>query len=382
MPTTPQTSARVNSNGASSGRSTRSRAETLERQHRHVGRAVVEHRALAGPAGEPVVVRVDPGGKLTHEQQVIVVEPIGDQVVDWAAVFVEKERVLRLAHALIRLRSFDSIVWRYSSAAGSRTSKLADVAHVEDAGACSRTARCSGITPSYCTGISQPWIRNQPGSRPPGAPGRGSGVVAEGLGRVHPEAQSIHAFPGGSMFRHRRRVNRRGASSNPSARYAAWASAGCSALDALHERLQPRSRPQVSSSPIRLRATPRPRVRRHDGDGREAEPPRPVVKERDDRAAREAADGAVDVSYDHALVRADRGERTGRVGRGSLIAQVGDESGDHRTVAGPDVTDARCRPSPPGGGGASPVEPYSSRRNPHRDDTPDKPGQLRQNRVW
>ena len=61
-----------------------------------------------------------------------------------------------------------------------------------------------------------------PGERNHPRPGCQVPVVerrtAEGLGRVHPEAQSIHAFPGSSAFRHRRRVKRSGAASNPSAR--------------------------------------------------------------------------------------------------------------------------------------------------------------------
>ncbi len=144
----------------------------------------------------------------------IVVEPVGDQVVDRTAVLVEKQRVLRLAHAdpaqIVREHRLKELERR-----GAAHLELPHVAHVEDAGVLAHRAML-GDHAFVLHGHLPTRERNHPG------PGCQVPVVewsaAEGLGRVHPEAQSIHAFPRRSAFCHRRRVNRRGASSNPSAR--------------------------------------------------------------------------------------------------------------------------------------------------------------------
>ena len=225
MPTTPHTSARVNSNGASSGRSTRSRAAGPWRASIATS---AERSSSTAPsrarAGEPVAVSVDPRG-VDHEQQVIVVDPVRDEVVDGTAVLVEEQRVLRLAHAdpaqVVREHRLEIVERRRAAHL-----ELAHVAHVEDAGMLAHRA-VLGDHAFVLHGHLPTRKRNHPG------PGCQVPVVkrsaAEGLGRVHPEAQSIHGFTGRSTLRHRRRVNRRGASSNPSARYAAPQAPGASA---------------------------------------------------------------------------------------------------------------------------------------------------------
>ena len=83
--------------------------------------------------------------------------------------------------------------------------ELPHVADVEDAGVLAHRAMLRDHA-FVLHGHLPTRERNHPG------PGCQVPVVewsaAEGLGRVHPEAQSIHAFPRRSAFCHRRRVNR------------------------------------------------------------------------------------------------------------------------------------------------------------------------------
>ena len=54
-----------------------------------------------------------------------------------------------------RSRSFESRDWSSSRACGPSTS-ISPMCETSKTPQSSRTARCSGMTPSYCTGISQP----------------------------------------------------------------------------------------------------------------------------------------------------------------------------------------------------------------------------------
>ena len=97
-----------------------------------LGRAVVEDRARrrARPTSQSRSASTRDG--VDDEQQVVVVEPVGDQVVDRAAVLVEKQRVLRLAHAdpaqVVREHRLEEL-----ERGGAAHLELAHVAHVEDA---------------------------------------------------------------------------------------------------------------------------------------------------------------------------------------------------------------------------------------------------------
>ena len=193
----------------------------------------------------------------------------------------------------IRLRSFESIVWRYSSARGAAHLELAHVAHVEDAGVLAHRAVLGDHAFVLHRHLpAREWNHPGPGCQVPVV----ERSAAEGLGRVHPEAQSIHAFPGGSALRHRGRVNRRGASSNPSARVqgVGVARAARRWVD-LDEAASPVPRPQLLElTPTRLR--PEPGRPRYDGETAIAASRSrrdPSWKNGTDRGAREAAHRAV-----------------------------------------------------------------------------------------
>jgi hypothetical protein len=80
-------------------------------------------------------------------------------------------------------------------------------------------------------------------------------------------------------------------------------------------------------------------VGRRDGDGGEAEPPRPVVEERDDRGAREAVDVAADPRDQHALLGPERGERRGEERLVGLVPELGDERRERARVARAGIAD-------------------------------------------
>ena len=94
------------------------------------------------------VARVD------DNEVVVGPDPVGDQVVDDPAAVVREQGVLRLAVAdlveIVREQGLQQLVrvrpstWNWPICETSKTP------------ASVRTALCSGITPSYCTGISQP----------------------------------------------------------------------------------------------------------------------------------------------------------------------------------------------------------------------------------
>src|SRR6185437_6926844 len=95
----------------------------------------------------------DPGG-VHDEQDVVVGEPVGDQVVDRAAVLVEQQRVLRPAG----LDPVDVVREHPLHERDRAGAAHLELAHVETSKtpAWVRTAWCSGMTPWYCTGISHP----------------------------------------------------------------------------------------------------------------------------------------------------------------------------------------------------------------------------------
>ena len=89
-----------------------------------------------------------------HEQRVERPQPVRDEVVDDPALLVREQRVLRVAvaqacevvreQALEQLACLGPSTWSCPMCETSNTPRSR------------RTARCSGITPSYCTGMSQP----------------------------------------------------------------------------------------------------------------------------------------------------------------------------------------------------------------------------------
>ena len=125
------------------------------------------------------------------------VEPVGDQVVDRAAALVQEQRVLRLARAdaveVVREHRLEEL-----ERGGAADLELA---HVD-------TSKMPGVL-THGTVLGDDALvlhRHLPaGKRNHPRPGCQVPIVerrtAEGLGRVHPEAQSIHAFPGSSAFR-------------------------------------------------------------------------------------------------------------------------------------------------------------------------------------
>jgi hypothetical protein len=106
----------------------------LQREHRHLVGAVVQHRLLvvAQVPFEPAAVIVDPGG-VDDQQQVVVREPVGDQVVDRAAVLVQQQRLLGVAGAdaieVVREHPLGE-----GQGAGAPQLELPHVRDVEDAG--------------------------------------------------------------------------------------------------------------------------------------------------------------------------------------------------------------------------------------------------------
>ena len=92
---------------------------------------------------------------LTTSRKRAAVEPVGDQVVDDPAALVRQQRVLGSPSSTPVEVVREQALQQLARASGPR----------RGSGPCARrrrrpqsvrTARCSGITPSYCTGISQP----------------------------------------------------------------------------------------------------------------------------------------------------------------------------------------------------------------------------------
>ncbi len=147
---------RVKPNGSSSGSSTSvERRRPLQRQHRQLVAAVVQRHAGRQRLGQPFPVGVDPAG-VDDQQQVVVGEPVGDQVVDGAAAR------RRAAACTGRWPGADPVevvgerALQELAACPAPRSSSWPMCETSNTPACARTARCSGMMPSYCTGISQP----------------------------------------------------------------------------------------------------------------------------------------------------------------------------------------------------------------------------------
>jgi hypothetical protein len=158
----------------------------LEREHRDPLGEILELRVGRHVRRQPVVVGVDPRG-VDDEQDVIVGEPVGDQVVDRAAVLVQEQRVLRLA----RLDPVDVVgehPLHERDRAGAAHLELAHVRHVEEAGmgADGLVLRDDALV---LHGHLPPGEGNHP--RPRCHMAVAERRVPETLGRVHPGAQSI-----------------------------------------------------------------------------------------------------------------------------------------------------------------------------------------------
>ena len=130
------------------------RGRALHREQRVVVRGVANLRAADLALLQPVV-----GGRavacVDDEQGVERLDPVGDQVVDDPSALVREQRVLRLDRRRAgRGRS------RADSAGVPRcfgpSTWICPMCETSNTPRSRLTARCSGITPSYCTGISQP----------------------------------------------------------------------------------------------------------------------------------------------------------------------------------------------------------------------------------
>ena len=188
---TPHTSASVNPNGSSSGSGTRPSASgPLQRQHRDLAGAVVEQHPVGDVRGQPVAVGVD-AGRVHDQQDVVVAEPVGDQVVDRAAALVQEQRVLRPAGAdpvdVVREHALDE-----RDRLGAADLELAHVRDVEDAGV---------IAHRQVLGDDALVLHRHLPSGEGNHPSSGGHVAvvercaAEGLGRVHPERALYTARP-------------------------------------------------------------------------------------------------------------------------------------------------------------------------------------------
>ena len=131
----------------------RQRGRALQREHRQLGRPVVHRHVGRQALGQPGVVGVGAAG-VDDQQQVVVGEPVDDQVVHGAARVLEQQRVLGVARAdpveIVGQRGL-----REPDRPRAAQLELAHVRDVEDARMAAHR-RCSGMMPSYCTGISQP----------------------------------------------------------------------------------------------------------------------------------------------------------------------------------------------------------------------------------
>ena len=63
------------------------RGRTLEGEHRHLGRAVIHHRVIGQPGGQPLTVVVHTR-RVHDQQQMIVAKSVNDEIVHRAAVLV------------------------------------------------------------------------------------------------------------------------------------------------------------------------------------------------------------------------------------------------------------------------------------------------------
>ena len=96
---TPHTSARVKPNGRQLRKlDQRQRGRALQREHRQLGRPVVHRHVGRQALGQPGAVGVGAAG-IDDQQQVVVGEPVDDQVVHRAARVLEQQRVLGVPRA-------------------------------------------------------------------------------------------------------------------------------------------------------------------------------------------------------------------------------------------------------------------------------------------
>ena len=95
-------------------------------------------------------------GGVGDRQVAVGAEPVGEEVVEHAAVLAAQHAVLRAADARSSTTSLESSRCSSALGAAARCVSISPMCETSKTPAASRTATCSARMPSYWTGISQP----------------------------------------------------------------------------------------------------------------------------------------------------------------------------------------------------------------------------------